>query len=314
MIVNPIIPIWLMSIISIFLLIFKRKGLFPYIRQILMVILVFIINLRIMIPDGNVSSGTQKMDVNVLFVIDDTISMLAQDYSGGDERLTAVKEDCEYIIDELNGAKFSVISFHNVANLLSPFTYDTQFAKNTVNAIYPLEELYARGSSMNVCKDLLEETLENTANKKDGKVIVFFISDGEITNEDTLESFANLSDYVDGGAVLGYGTGKGGKMYLKSMLDDKVEALMDTSEYPYSEAVSKIDEKNLKKIASDMGIGYIHMTKQSEIDSVLKDIRNNAEIKREDVTTSGYKDTYYFFMIPLLLLLIYECVEYKRSA
>ena len=45
---------------------------------------------------------------------------------------------------------------------------------------------------------------------------VFFITDGEITNNDSLESFSKASKYIDYGAVLGYGTKEGGKMYPKS--------------------------------------------------------------------------------------------------
>ena len=39
MIVNPIIPIWLMAIICVALLIVKRKGIWPYIRQIIIIAL-----------------------------------------------------------------------------------------------------------------------------------------------------------------------------------------------------------------------------------------------------------------------------------
>ena len=43
---EPIIPIWLMVIICIGLLAIKRKGVIPYIRQCLIVVLLFVINLR----------------------------------------------------------------------------------------------------------------------------------------------------------------------------------------------------------------------------------------------------------------------------
>ena len=43
---EPIIPIWLMVIICIGLLAIKRKGIAPYIRQVLIVLLLFAINLR----------------------------------------------------------------------------------------------------------------------------------------------------------------------------------------------------------------------------------------------------------------------------
>ncbi|MGN0396370.1 MAG: VWA domain-containing protein, partial [Coprococcus sp.] len=241
MIINPIIPIWLMVIICVAMLFLKRKGIVPYIRQIIIVILVFIINLRIMVPDSNAKGKTQQLDAYVLFVIDDTISMLARDYDGDTERLTAVKEDCSYIIDELYGAKFSVITYHNTANLKSPFTDNADYAKNVVNSTYPLHEFYAKGSSMNICKELMIETLKDAHDKGDGNVIVFFISDGEITNEDTLDSFEEAADYIDNGAVLGYGTEEGGEMYVQSYFDDKPEVVKDTSDYPFKNAKSKID-------------------------------------------------------------------------
>jgi len=312
MTVNPIIPIWLMTILCVALLLLKRKGIIPYIRQIAIIVLIFVINLRIMVPDGNVKGKTKQVDAYVLFVVDNTISMLARDYNGETERLTAVQEDCAYIIDELYGAKFSVISFDNNANLLSPFTDNADYAKSVVNSIYPMGELYARGSSMNICKDLLIDTLKTAKEKKNGNVIIFFISDGEITNGDSLESFKETADYIDNGAVLGYGTKEGGEMYVQSYFDEKPVAIEDTSTYPYKTAKSKIDENNLEQIANDLGVNYVNMNKRADIDKILKDIKNDSKVSITDTDMTGYADIYYIFVIPLLLLLLYEFIEYRR--
>lgn len=315
MITNPILPIWLMTILCIIMLFLKRKGFFPYIRQIFIILLLFLINLRIMIPSGHVDSSTIKMDVSVLFVIDNTISMLAADYSNNTERLAGVKADCSYIIDELYGADFSVITFDNTAKMLSPFTSDTDFAKNTINAICPADELYAKGSSMNVCKEILLEVVEHAKNKDNGSVAVFFITDGEITNNDTLESFTEAAPYIDYGAVLGYGTKQGGKMYPKSSdgTDENGGALQDKSDFPYKDAVSKIDEGNLQQLADDMEISYINMNTQENIKDTLKEIKQNAAVSTEDSEeTNGYQGIYYWFVLPLLLLLIYDfkvCIQ-----
>lgn len=307
MITNPILPIWLMTIFCIIMLFLKRKGMFPFIRQVCIILLIFIINLRPMIPSDNVNSTTAKMEVSVLFVVDNTISMLAKDYDNDTERLSAVKADCSYIIDELYGADFSVISFDSEAKMLSPFTSDTEFAKNTISAIYPADELYAKGSSMNTSKEILLKTLKNIKKKNDGSVAVFFISDGEITNNDTLKSFSETSKYIDYGAVLGYGTKEGGKMYPKSDYDTETEALQDKSDYPYKDAISKIDETNLKQLADDMKISYVNMNKQENIKDTLTEIRQNANTSTEDGDkTTGYEDIYYWFALPLLLLLIYD--------
>ena len=42
MIINPIIPIWLMAILCVVMLIMKRRGRWAFVRQIIIVILVFI--------------------------------------------------------------------------------------------------------------------------------------------------------------------------------------------------------------------------------------------------------------------------------
>ena len=68
MIINPIIPIWVMAIICILFLLVKRKGKMNYVRQILIVIFLFVINLRFMVRDGDVPSVMPKVDV--VFVVD----------------------------------------------------------------------------------------------------------------------------------------------------------------------------------------------------------------------------------------------------
>ena len=87
---NPIIPIWLMAIICIGMLVMKRKGVWNFIRQILIVSLLFTLNLRIMVFSHEVEK--LELNVDVLFVIDDSMSMLAEDFDGDGRRIDAVKE------------------------------------------------------------------------------------------------------------------------------------------------------------------------------------------------------------------------------
>ena len=280
------------------MLFFKRKGLYANLRQILVIMLLFVINLRIMVPDDNINSSSAKMDVSVLFVVDNTISMLAKDYNGDEERLSAVKADCSYIIDKLHGAEFSVLSFDNKAKILSPFSRDEFFVKNAIDCIYPMAPLYAKGTSMNICKELLIDTLKQKKEKSSGSLAVFFISDGEINTEESLQSFEEVASYVDCGAVLGYGTKNGGKMYIRDSYTDEVQVIQDETDYPYIDAISKIDENNLEKIASDMHISYVNMSKQKNVDDVIKSIQKNAVTSIEDGNkTDGYQDIYFWFII-----------------
>ena len=117
---NPIIPIWLMVIICIGLLAIKRKGIVPYIRQVIIVLLLFVINLRPMVISNEVKVMRQKLNCYCIIVIDDTLSMMAEDYDDGATRMEGVKQDVAYITEQLNGAKFCIIDFNNDVTTFFP--------------------------------------------------------------------------------------------------------------------------------------------------------------------------------------------------
>lgn len=313
MIINPILPVWLMGILCVIFLCFKRKGVFNYIRQICIVVLLFVINLRIMVGDGE--SQTVMAGADVLFVVDNTISMFAEDYNGNERRMDAVWEHCEYIMEELPGAYYSVISFENGVQSLTPYTNDASMSLQAIKTLKGQGTLYAVGSSMNDAMKALPELLDNG---RDNYQVVFFISDGEITNGEQLENVAGLAKHIDTGAVLGYGTKEGGAMRAVSYIGSEDAPEYVTyydDDFNERKALSKIDEKNLKSIADNLGVDYVHMTKTSDIDSCLSKVRTGIESapkEKSEESTEGYSDTYYLFVIPLLLLLVFDFIYYKR--
>ncbi len=313
MIINPIIPVWLMGIICVGFLCLKRKGTFNYIRQICIVVLLFVINLRIMVGEAETQTVTANADV--LFVVDNTISMFAEDYNGNERRMDAVREHCDYIIEQLPGAYYSVVSFENGAQSMMPYTNDASMISQAIRTLNGQGTLYAVGSSMNDALEALPELLNNG---RDNYQVVFFLSDGEITNGDTLEKVSGISQHIDTGAVLGYGTKEGGHMRAVSYIgsEDPPEYVTYYDDnFDERKALSKIDERNLEGIADNLGVDYVHMTKTSDIDACLAKVKQGMESapkeKSED-STEGYADTYYMFVLPLLLLLLFDFIYYKR--
>ena len=342
MIVNPIIPIWLMTIICIILVLLisnkhkrkdkvKENSKIPIydkkikkynintIIKLISISLLFVINLRIMIPNGEKS--VINSDLNVIFVIDKSVSMKALDYDGNKERLEGVINDCCYIVDELSGCKFSIITFGDTAQKLIPFTTDSDMVQAELKAINVEDDFYANGTSINLVNSELEKTLkkENERHNGNSKFVMFFITDGEITKEgEKLESFSNIKQYISNGAVLGYGTTTGGKM-VSSAYEDSVDSdyrylyYYDES-YNRVTAISKIDENNLKQIATDIGIDYIQMNKTSNVNYKINDIKQqiNESLSNEDKVKS-YNDIYYLFAIPLGIILIIKFIVIKRK-
>ncbi len=309
----PIIPIWLMIIISVVLLItiliFKKSRATLY--EIGIIILLFVINLRIMFPLDNANIVTNDLDV--LFVVDNTISMYAEDYgSNKAQRMTAVKDDCKYIINDLTGARFALITFNNTSKINIPYTYDANIVIDSIDILQPMVSYYAKGSSLNIPYDNMKEILSRNNKEEKRKVVVFYMSDGEITNDEALKSYKSLKDYVNDGAVLGYGTTKGGYMLENDGYSEEQKYVEDTTSWPYKKALSKIDEDNLQDIAKDLDIDYINMDKQSNIDKKLQEVKKSLIVKMDNTDMSSYTDIYYIFLIPLFILLFLLYQEYKR--
>lgn len=313
MIFSPILPLWIVLpiIVVLFILVMiQNRGLKLGIRIAIIVIL-FIVNLRPMIPGGEVEVFNSNLDV--IFVVDTTLSMDALDYNGNNTRLSAVKNDLTYIVDELAGSSFSVISYDLSSEINLPLTKDNDAVKVSINTLSVIDSLYARGSNITLFKDDLKTILDSSLKKDDRVRIVFIVTDGEANTDDKLASLKDLKSSINGGAVLGYGTTSGGKIKVETYKGSgRYEYLEDRSEgYPYKDAISKIDENNLKTIAKDLGISYIHMEKQSNVDSVLRDIkkmRSMTDVNKEYY----YSDIYYYFSFMLIPLFIIELIIDRR--
>ena len=309
MIINPIIPVWVMLFfIPIFCVCLSHEK-NKRIRQLIIILLIFLINLRVMVRDDN--AEVISNDLDVLFVVDNTISMIAEDYNGDNTRLSAVKEDIKHIVEELEGAKFSIVTFDNAPKILLPYTRDKDIIYESINIIQASTYVFARGTTLNTAIQGMETQLESSSKSENRARIVFFFSDGEITVEDKVDTreFGALKDYISEGAVLGYGTGEGGHMYVKTDSFGSYQYV----KYQGKKAVSKIDENNLELVSDSLGIDYINMNKHSNIDKKLSNIKDGVTYKFDVVDKSSYQDTYYFLMVPLLGLLVYEFINFRRG-
>ena len=271
-------------------------------RFLIMGGLIAVIALRPMVENGTVEVEMKNLDV--LFVIDSTISMWAEDYDGGKrERMEGVIEDCHALMEDLQGANFAVIKFDNRSRILSPFTQDFETVNDILDLIERPSSLYAKGSSLNTPMSDMDMLLSSSRKKENRKSVVFFFSDGEITDNSKLMSYRNLGTKTDYGAVLGYGTAAGGKMR-----SDYGSYIKDYS--TMEDARSIIDEENLSAIASDLGVEYIHMDPDVSLKSLAEVIRQSSSITLEKKKIPVFEDKYWIFAIPLVIILILELLLY----
>ena len=143
MIFRPIIPIWLMIIIVFLLghMAFKKRT--HIINHILIIILLFTINLRPSMPNGKLKKYFNN--INIIFVVDNTLSMYSLDYNQNNTRMYGARTDIEYIVNKLPNSFYSLITFDNDSKLIIPSTKD---AEATIIAMNTLRRLYVDAANM----------------------------------------------------------------------------------------------------------------------------------------------------------------------
>ena len=248
------------------------------------------------------SSSTDIITSNldVALVVDTTISMWAEDHGKG-TRMDGVKKDIDRIMNKLPGSSFSLIRFDNGAEILTPYTQDINLIHEILDEFHMPAYSTATGSSPNTAHEAMKAVLQSAAARQGNRrTIVFFFSDGETTDGSSLMSFSDLSGMINDGAVMGYGTEKGGRMYYPGR-----GYITDTSRG--TDARSVMDEDALRQIAEDLDIAYVNRTSgpahafEGKLESVRLMSRDAAV---SDENAPSDKETYHYFAMLIAVLLL----------
>ena len=305
---NPVLPVPALvaafsaaMIIVLFAWIMSResriKSTFALIRRTAILALALIIALRPMKEEYG--TDVKLSNIDVLFVLDTTMSMWADD-GPNSTRMKAAQDDIREIMEGLPGANFALITFQNDSTVAAPFTQDVETIRRYIKTIKTPNRSYATGSRMDVPYYDIESLLVSSDRKENRVTIIFFFSDGEDTSlDDTPYSYEALGYLVDGGAVIGYGTEKGGEM-----VDNYGLPVYSNS---WDIGVSRIDEDNLEQIADDLGVDYIHRERSTHYTRLLEDImEDSGTVTERNSEYTYFGDTYYRYVPYLTALLMLE--------
>ncbi|MCS6710898.1 VWA domain-containing protein [Brachybacterium sp. EF45031] len=308
-------PWWLIALLMVpmaalclLLLVRRPRQRWSWLRRLLMVLLLAVVLVRPSTPlDG---LPTQRMNANVFFVVDRTGSMNAEDYAEGAPRLDGVKADMRRIMQMTEGSRYSIIAFDSVAAQQLPLTTDAGAAEAWIDTLTTEPTAYSRGSNVDRARTTLITALQETrAEDPDSSILVYVFSDGENTDGQESEAFSPAAQFVDGGAVLGYGTAQGGRMRAQGGATDG-EYITDGSG---AEGRSVIDENQLKTIAGQMGVPYLHRTDpEAAIEGTMEGIELKAVPLESSTRARSFEDWYWVASIPLALLFLWELGEMTR--
>ncbi len=313
---KPIYPFKTMIIIAVVLLVVVVLNRKHIINRVLIIALLLIISQRPMLKNQN--EMTYNMNLDIMFVIDNTVSMNAVDVNGM-TRLNAVKIDCKKIMAMLPGANYAIITYSNISQVKYPFTNDTAIIDGVFDQMKVIDPVYATGSTLDMPYDNINLLLTSSSKKDKHQQIVFFMGDGELVGKEksntNIDKYKNISALIDGGAVLGYGTVEGSKVKitesigLKQLVDSQGYLIDSTTK---KAAISKLNEDNLKALSNSLSLDYYHMTDFSILSDKNEEIKKNSVVD-DDAEQKMDKDIYYYFSGALVILLVIELFHYRRD-
>ena len=333
---NPVLPVWALALLGVALGGFvlwrlvavhrDRAAALRWLARLGMVVLLLVIAARPTIPtDGQGPKASGGLEVYV--VVDTTSSMAAEDWGDGQTRLDGVKADVQRIVERLRGAQFSLVTFDVVPVQRVPLTSDSAAMISAVSVLRQEVTTYSRGSSIDEAVPDLEQLLQDARElAPDQRRVLFYLGDGEQTSDLPPATFEPLAPYLEGGAVLGYGTADGGRMQQffgenPTQFGDNSTAgpqepgaeptpppatyIQDYSAGEPVDAISRIDEAALQAISTQLGVGYLHRTADSPVDSALSGIDVGALTVQEGEPDSVV-ELYWIFVIPFGALVLLE--------
>ena len=218
---------------------------------------------------GGGRASVKRSDANVLFVVDTTGSMAAQDYNGDEPRLAGVRHDIPALADEFSGAHFALVTFNSKTRVIVPWTTDRGALDSAAALLRQEWTQYAQGTRLDEPLPTLRQLLPRSG-PGGGYDVIFLMSDGEQTVQPAPRSFERLDAAVAGGAVLGYGTDEGARMHVYVGRDEVSDLFIHDYETG-TDAISRIDEANLAKVADELAVTYSHRTVPDDVEQIADD-------------------------------------------
>jgi len=321
MILDPLLPLWLLVLLAAALVAFAIwrlvvspgfRARLAWLMRIAAVLLLAAVAAQPVIPAPPAERGVAQGGLEVYIAVDTTSSMAAEDWAGDSPRLDGVKADIRSIASRLRGAGFSLVTFDGAVTQRVPLTTDVTALVSAGDVLTQEITAYSRGSSVDAAVPELADLIGKAAAENPGqRRVLFYLGDGEQTSDSSPGSFESLAPLLSGGAVLGYGTAQGGRMRVfDGGFTDPTDAASYIEDYSSGtpvDAISRIDETQLGLIATQLGVPYTHREAGRSLDQVLSGF-DVGDVTSTEGARGVRTELYWIPAIPLGVIALVEIV------
>lgn len=240
------------------------------------------------------TSASLRKGIDIMIALDVSNSMLADDIDP--DRLDAAKRLLTRLIRSLPNDRVGLVVFAGNAYIQMPLTFDHGAAELQIAAATP-SALRAQGTS--ISQALEKSDYAFGLDSKRFKAVVL-VTDGETHDENALEVANDLKSRGVMVNTVGIGT-PGGASITDSISGGVKTDLNGTT------VVSKLNEPLLQQIAATTNGKYILLTNTATATDIL--VQQLGSIEKTafaDASMFDYTSYYFWFALPMLLLLVVD--------
>jgi Ca-activated chloride channel family protein len=244
-----------------------------------------------------------RKGIDVAIALDVSKSMLVTDIAPS--RLERAKQFISKLMSEMPDDRIALVLFAGKAYLQMPLTTDHGAAKLFVSSAGP-NTIPAQGT---VISDALKMSANAFSNTEKRYKAVVLISDGEDHDQAAMETATELSQQGVMINTIGIGSPEG------ATITDPVTGQLKTDETGNT-VISKLNEDELKQIATATNGVYVRLESSDETVSLIKEHLSQIEKKAfGDVSQINFNTWYWWFAGLMFILLLLEIFlpETKRS-
>ncbi len=230
--------------------------------------------------------------VELMFVVDVSNSMLAEDFSPN--RLDRTKYSINRLFEGMDQERAGLIAFAGEASVQLPITSDFRMARAFVDRLSP-SMVGLQGTNIGKALDLA--LLSFSEQSKASKVIIL-ITDGENHEDNAIVAAERASQLGIKIFTIGIGTPEGAPISINGDFIKDSDGKM---------VVSKLGEEMLEQIAALSGGGYVRATKQDiGLESIIATINDLEKGEFSTVKFAEYNELFQYLVALALLLLFIE--------
>ena len=243
---------------------------------------------------GNEAEKVQRKGVDIVFALDVSKSMLAEDVSPN--RLARAKLLVQSVLDKMNDNRVGLVLFAGSAYQQSPLTIDYGSFKMLLSNASP-EMVPSQGTVLGDAISTAQKIF--TTKEKKYKTIVL-ISDGEDHDEEALRRTEKAKDEGIIIHTVGIGSAAGAPIIDPATGQNKVDETGAT-------IISKLNEQELKDIAKAAGGSYHLLKNHNETaNALLADISQMESKNLGAVVFADYSSYFQYFLLAAVLFMLMD--------